>query len=307
MGAWAFDELYGSSGTEVSAVPGMTAAPGHRARELALSEAQLQLPAGVLRHVRRSLSHWLDGVLEANALSRPVALPAPVAQGLAQALQAASHGSSLLPGLADALQQAQALQRMSTGATPPRTLVREGLGLLMRLADLESDWAAQQAWLDPLTGLPGRRALLQRLQSELSRLRRQGDDCCVALIDLDRFKPVNDQFGHLVGDRYLAAFAGALSSSLRSYDAAFRYGGDEFVLCLPQASEQEARGVVERLRRGLAAKPLVKAEGRELYAAFSAGVAALDAHKSLGQVLGEADSRLYAAKRAGGLQPVGVA
>ncbi len=307
MGAWAYDEMYGCAAGSVPAAPGVTPLPTRRARELAQGEASLQLPAGVLRHVRRSLSHWIDGVLEANALARVVALPAQVAQGLAQALQAASQGSSLLAGLADALEQAQALQRMSCGATPRPTLVREGLGLLMRLADLESDWAAQQAWLDPLTGLPGRRALLQRLQAELSRLRRQGDDCCVALIDLDRFKPVNDQFGHLVGDQYLAAFAGALSSRLRSYDAAFRYGGDEFVLCLPQAGEQEARGVVERIRRGLAEKPLVKAEGRELYAAFSAGVAALDPHKSLGQVLGEADSRLYAAKRAGGHPPVGAA
>ncbi|MDE2479685.1 MAG: GGDEF domain-containing protein [Betaproteobacteria bacterium] len=305
MGAWAFDEIQGTGPLGGSGTPGRAAA---QARPAGAPDRapELQLPSGVLRHVRRGLSHWLEGVLEANAMARPAALPAQVPQGLDQALQAAGHGSSLQPALADALQQAQALQRMSAGATPVRTLVREGQGLLMRVADLEADWAAQQAWLDPLTGLPGRRALLQRLQAELSRLRRQGDHCCVVLLDLDQFKPVNDEFGHLVGDRYLAAFAGALSARLRSYDAAFRYGGDEFVLCLPQASEQEARGVIERLRRGIAEQPLVQAGGRDLFAAFSAGVAALDAHKSLGQILGEADSRLYAAKRAGACRPVAV-
>ena len=306
MGAWAFDEIQGGNRASMAAAADRVAADS-RPPGCADDGADLQLPAGVLRHVRRSLSHWLEGVLEANPMARPALLPGQVEQWLAQALQAASHGSSLQPGLADALQQAHALQRMSAGATPSRTLVREGLGLLMRVSDLESDWAAQQAWLDPLTGLPGRRALLQRLQSELSRLRRQGDHCCVALLDLDQFKPVNDQFGHLVGDRYLAAFAGALSARLRSYDAAFRYGGDEFVLCLPQASEQEARGVIERLRRDIGEKPLVNTQGRDLFAAFSAGVAALDPHKSLGQILGEADSRLYAAKRAGAHRPVGLA
>ncbi|WP_018914043.1 GGDEF domain-containing protein [Thiomonas sp. FB-6] len=305
MGAWAFDEIQGTGPVGGSGTPGRVAAQARPAGP-ADRAPELQLPSGVLRHVRRGLSHWLEGVLEANAMARPAALPAQVPQGLDQALQAAGHDSSLQPALADALQQAHALQRMSAGAIPARTLVREGLGLLMRVADLESDWAAQQAWLDPLTGLPGRRALLQRLQAELSRLRRQGDHCCVVLLDLDQFKPVNDEFGHLVGDRYLAAFAGALSARLRSYDAAFRYGGDEFVLCLPQASEQEARGVIERLRLGIAEKPLVQAGGRDLFAAFSAGVAALDAHKSLGQTLGEADSRLYAAKRAGACRPVAV-
>ncbi len=253
-----------------------------------------QWPAGGLRKIRRCVEHWLDGVLR-SAPSLPVPrLPQDVEQGLVEALQAAGQASSLRPGLDDALQHARALRDMRAAVTE---LGREAVGLLTRLADLESDWAAQQAWLDPLTGLPGRRALQQRLQSEISRLRRQGDRCALALLDLDRFKPVNDRHGHLVGDRYLAAFAAALSSRLRSYDAAFRYGGDEFVLCLPQASEQEARSVVERLRAALAHKPLLSADGRELFASFSAGVAALAADKTLGQVMGEADARLYAAKR----------
>lgn len=289
MAAWAGSEVHRKHDAAWTAQP-----------EVAIVEAQVALPAGTLRHVRRGLAQWLDGVIEAPAMGRPDPLPTDVAGGLAEALQAASgHGSSLQSGLADALQRAQALQRMSAGATPTQTLVREGLGLLMHVSDLESDWSAQQAWLDPLTGLPGRRALQQRLQSELSRLRRQGDNCSLALLDLDHFKPVNDEFGHLVGDRYLAAFASALNARLRSYDAAFRYGGDEFVLCLPQASEHQARSVVDRLRVGLAEKPLMQTHGRDLYAAFSAGVAALDADKSLGQTLGEADARLYAAKRDG--------
>lgn len=251
----------------------------------------------VLRRVRRGLSCWLDQRLQGPLAQRAVPLAAQWVASLAQAVQSTAPGQ-LRARLVDAVQQGRALQGMLGEAFAQDDVMRAAVRLLMCLADLETDAAALQAWLDPLTGLPGRRALLQRLRAELGRLRRDGDRCAVAMLDLDRFKPVNDQHGHLVGDRYLAAFAQALNSRLRSCDGAFRYGGDEFLLCLPQATEHQARSVVKRLRRDLAERPLLQSRGQALFAAFSAGVAALDPDKPLGQSLAEADARLYAAKRA---------
>lgn len=264
----------------------------------ALEPAAGALPARGLRQVRQGLSQWLEAVLQGSAAREGV----PAATGwlaqLAQVAQSVGVASALRPLLAEALQQGQALLRLGAPVASRSALVRDSMCLLMRLADLEADWAVQQAWLDPLTGLPGRRALQQRLHSELSRLRRDGERCAVALLDLDRFKPVNDKHGHLVGDRYLASFASMLSARLRSHDGAYRFGGDEFVLCLPHATGQQAAAVVDRLRRAMAERPLLQCDGRDLFASFSAGVAELDAARSLGEVLGEADSRLYAAKRA---------
>src|SRR5262245_24062660 len=145
---------------------------------------------------------------------------------------------------------------------------------------------------DPLTRLLNRRALLQRL-GESERL-----DQALALVflDLDNFKEVNDGHGHAVGDRVLARFASLLAELAPGDALAFRVGGDEFALLLPNAGEQEARDLIGRVRAAVQANidPLV----RSLRASF--GIAANGNGRRADELLRVADEAMYAAKRAGG-------
>jgi diguanylate cyclase (GGDEF)-like protein len=116
------------------------------------------------------------------------------------------------------------------------------IGVLRAMASSEL-----QAATDPLTGLANRR----RLQVEVGRARESSDGYAVVLADLDRFKDLNDTFGHDVGDRALRVFAGVLRESVRERDLACRYGGEEFVVLLPHCNVTQAQDAVDRIRAEL--------------------------------------------------------
>jgi diguanylate cyclase (GGDEF)-like protein len=145
---------------------------------------------------------------------------------------------------------------------------------------------------DPLTRLLNRRAFIERLDGEVGRARRYGRSFGLVLCDLDGFKELNDRHGHLAGDEALQRFGQTLIASLRKGDEAFRIGGDEFALILAEASEDDARGVVDR----------INAQPEGLRASF--GVASCPEHAADAQALFRlADEALYEAKRNGsGLQ-----
>ena len=105
---------------------------------------------------------------------------------------------------------------------------------------------------DPLTGLPNRTGLFDRIALELARSRRTGKPVAVAVLDLDRFKEFNDVHGHLAGDRLLIAVGEALVGALRSTDLAVRFGGEEFVVLLPEIRREEAAACSERIRLAVA-------------------------------------------------------
>src|SRR2546423_3354388 len=104
---------------------------------------------------------------------------------------------------------------------------------------------------DPLTGLYNRRFLMDRLLQEMQRSDRHVEALAFALIDLDGFKPINDQFGHVLGDKVLRGVGSAISRSVRVSDVAARYGGDEFAVILPQTPPEGAMRVCERLLRAI--------------------------------------------------------
>jgi diguanylate cyclase (GGDEF)-like protein len=145
---------------------------------------------------------------------------------------------------------------------------------------------------DPLTRLLNRRAFIERLDGEVGRARRYGRSFGLVLCDLDGFKELNDRHGHLAGDEALQQFGQTLGASLRKGDEAFRIGGDEFALMLAEASEADARDVVDR----------INAQVDGLRASF--GVASCPEHAADAQTLFRlADEALYEAKRSGsGLQ-----
>jgi diguanylate cyclase (GGDEF)-like protein len=148
---------------------------------------------------------------------------------------------------------------------------------------------------DPLTGLANRRGLDQVLRQEVARAARTGGDLVVAVVDLDRFKHVNDTMGHQAGDQVLVQVAAALREGVREYDVAARLGGDEFVLVLPGCGPDEAVVVAERLRRGVN-RSVTVADG----VTATVGVAAYGRHGTdPDELVRAADHALYQGKRDG--------
>lgn len=146
---------------------------------------------------------------------------------------------------------------------------------------------------DPLTRLFNRRELIGRLAGELEHVRR-GRQLAVVMIDLDRFKAVNDQRGHQTGDAVLRSLAAALAASSRRTDVAGRYGGDEFLIILPDTDPDQAEAAAERLVEE------VRAAGADHGVTASAGVAIAHADDTIATVLSRADARAYEAKDLGG-------
>lgn len=155
---------------------------------------------------------------------------------------------------------------------------------------------------DELTGLKNRRSFYEVLDAEIERTERYGQSFSLVMLDLDGFKDYNDRFGHTNGDAVLKSLGWGLMSSLRKNDTAFRYGGDEFAIVLPETDAGKSRKMVDRIRSGWPEAPKSKAspteEGR---LTFSAGIAQFpqNAQTADGLVF-LADTALYRAKREGG-------
>jgi diguanylate cyclase len=151
---------------------------------------------------------------------------------------------------------------------------------------------------DELTGLVNRREMNERLDQEAQRARRSGANFCIALIDLDHFKRVNDNHGHGAGDEVLRRFAAESLRLVRGADTLARWGGEEFLLLMPETDLQHAREGTERLRRAWTALPIPVGPAR-LHLTLSAGVVEHGAGESIEQLVERADVALYQAKTGG--------
>lgn len=172
-------------------------------------------------------------------------------------------------------------------------------GLAQRSVELrrERDQVRRLADLDPLTGLLNRRAWGEQLEARATADR--GRPLCLLFIDVDRFKDINDHYGHAAGDSVLKQIARLLRSELRQQDLIARHGGEELVAALPSCSLERATAIAERLRRQIAALPLVAADRRPLQVSVSIGVAAARRGESLDRMVERADAAMYRAKAAG--------
>ena len=158
--------------------------------------------------------------------------------------------------------------------------------------------AEELARVDALTGAVNRRTFFELAEEETLRALRNRRPFCIAVLDLDRFKSVNDRFGHPVGDRVLTTFAATVGACLRSTDKLGRYGGEEFVLLLPETPLAGGRVVVERIRTAVKeADWAAIAPGLEL--TVSIGIASFRRGETVGQLLERSDLALYVAKREG--------
>jgi two-component system cell cycle response regulator len=174
-----------------------------------------------------------------------------------------------------------------------------------RIVDLQADLLNAQEVLkdraskDLLTMLPNRQAVHDELEQELSRSRRDGHTVGVILLDLDHFKSINDRYGHFSGDAVLRETAARLRSNMRPYDKVGRYGGEEFLVVLPNCDLAQAVQQAERLRFRLEQKPM-PVDGGELSVTASFGVTISDfSPHSADWFIRVADEALYRAKHAG--------
>jgi len=157
-----------------------------------------------------------------------------------------------------------------------------------------------QATHDVLTGLSNRADILNTLRRELARGRRERRCVGVVLADLDRFKNINDTYGHQAGDAVLRQVSGRMLSSVRAYDSVGRYGGEEFLIVAPSSSGADVAGLAERVRRAIEASPLRTLAG-EMGVTLSLGVAASrgEIEPCEDKLIHAADVALYRAKQLG--------
>jgi diguanylate cyclase (GGDEF)-like protein/PAS domain S-box-containing protein len=184
--------------------------------------------------------------------------------------------------------------RWSSQLSPDESLIYARAADVTEIKQIEAereellDQVREMARRDALTGLPNRRALEEQLPQAMARARRRRSSLSVAILDIDHFKTYNDTYGHLGGDEVLRACAKAWDSALRAEDTIARFGGEEFLVLLPDTPPEEAGEIVERLR---AKTPMGQS--------CSAGLACWDYAESIDDLLGRADQALYLAKAGG--------
>lgn len=152
---------------------------------------------------------------------------------------------------------------------------------------------------DSLTGAITRFGILPTLREQQELVKRHAQVCYIAMMDVDNFKAINDLHGHSAGDRVLTASVRYLIKHLRPYDKVFRYGGEEFLLCIPYTELTSGEERIRELREGLAALEIDIAEKEPIHISASFGLALLDPDIPVEKSIDRADKALYAAKSAG--------
>ncbi|TSE23003.1 GGDEF domain-containing protein [Tepidimonas aquatica] len=222
-------------------------------------------------------------------------------EACAQQLERATSLADMAPVVQEAIQTARAFaadtQRVADELTDLRDRAQRAEAEVQRLRQ-ELDQMAELVTHDLLTGVLNRKGMAAAIDRESRRAERTGTRVCIALLDVDDFKRINDTLGHLAGDAALKHLADVARRSLRPQDTIGRYGGEEFIIVLPDTTPEDAADVVRRLQRDLSAHLFLQGEQRVLIT-FSAGVTELQRDEPVEAAIERADAAMYRAKRAG--------
>ncbi len=164
---------------------------------------------------------------------------------------------------------------------------------------LRAERAETIASTDALTNAYTRRFLNEVTQREMARSSRNSTPLTLVILDIDHFKQINDTHGHLAGDKVLVQLSQLCRNNIRSTDVFSRYGGEEFIILMPETSLELGRQKTEALRQLISSEPLIEFNGREIPLSFSAGVATWEPGESLESLIARADGALYRAKKSG--------
>jgi two-component system cell cycle response regulator len=184
--------------------------------------------------------------------------------------------------------------------------LRARINIGIRILDLEDDLnrAREQmermAMYDYLTGLLSRRAIYTHMQGEMERIHREGGSMSIMMLDLDHFKALNDSYGHMIGDQALCLVAEQITQSVRPYDWAARWGGDEFLVVLPNTSTEQAEAVSKRILARIRKLTITVPEKEPLHLCTSIGVVSTtEINNGIDGLIQIADEALYSAKNGG--------
>jgi diguanylate cyclase len=222
-------------------------------------------------------------------------------EAAAKQVERAADLSDVGPALSEALSATRVIAIDSLRARDALTDMRskaETSAAEVEKLRVELDKASSAARHDPLTGALNRRGLEEAADKEASRARRSGQPLCVALLDLDNFKKLNDVHGHGAGDNALTHLANVAREAMRPQDTLARYGGEEFVILMPDTLLEEGVHAMVRLQRELTRRFFMAGE-QKLLITFSAGVSELAEQETHEQAIERADKGMYQAKRTG--------
>jgi len=232
--------------------------------------------------------------LQKSAISRLATQPTPATREGAL-LTGESAAETIVGMIKEAVRQEQVLIHELRALQAESAALRHDRDRLVKALQRVSALSLT----DELTGLPNRRAFMQRLDQELSRRQRTGQRLAMVLLDIDNFKSVNDSHGHYAGDMLLRCYAQRMAQEIRQHDLLARYGGEEFVLLLPETTVADARVAMEKLGERIRSEPLYANGIRIELPTFSAGIAGLHEGESAVEFVNRADGCLYVAKRLG--------
>ncbi|WP_407274974.1 diguanylate cyclase [Halothiobacillus sp. DCM-1] len=188
-----------------------------------------------------------------------------------------------------------------------KTIAIDDLLRLIRRRALRHRQSLAEKRSDSLTGLLNHLSIKALVETEIERAYRQNQSLSIAMLDIDRFKNINDKFGHQTGDTVIRKLANLLNTRLRRYDGVGRYGGEEFLITLPNTDEVTAVTLIDRLRAVFADCAIEAENGQKIFCTFSAGVASFPAFLDPVALIEAADQSLYLAKNNGRNQVVCVA